>query len=41
MTNSSFLKIIPGIAGHLLHPEIRSFGLSQRTRALSWLATGR
>jgi len=41
MTNSSFLKIIPGIAGHILHPEIRSFGSSQKEQALSWLATGR
>lgn len=41
VTNSRFLRIIPGIAGYLLHPEIRSFDLNQKKQALSWLETGR
>ena len=41
VTSSRILKVIPGIAGYLVHPEIRSFGLNQEEQALSWLETGR
>ena len=41
VTNSRFLKIIPGIAGYFVHPEIRLFGFEQKEQALSWLETGR
>ena len=41
LTNSGFLKIIPGIASYFVHPEIRPFGLEQKEQALSWLETGR
>ena len=41
VTNSGFLKIIPGIAGYFVHPEIRPFGLEQKEQARSWLETGR
>lgn len=41
VTSSGLLKIIPGMAGYFVHPEIRLFGFNQREQALSWLETGR
>jgi SpoIIAA-like len=41
VTDSGFLKIMPRIANHLVHPQVRHFGLAQRDQALAWLETGR
>jgi hypothetical protein len=40
LTDSSFLKIVPKIAEHFAHPEIRVFASSEKANALAWLQTG-
>ena len=40
VTDNAFLQIVPRLAEHFAHPEIRDFGSSERARALSWLQTG-
>ena len=37
VTDSGFLKVMPRIAEHFAHPEIRVFDGSERARALAWL----
>ena len=40
VTNSACLKIVPRIAGYLVHPEIKHFNFAEKDRALAWLETG-
>ena len=37
VTDSSFLKAVPHIAGHLIHPKIKQFNFDEKSQALSWL----
>ena len=37
VTDSSFLRIIPGLAGYFVHPKICVFALGETEQALSWL----
>ena len=37
VTDSAFLKILPRIAEHFAHPEIRVFPGAERVQALTWL----
>ena len=37
VTDSEFLKIMPRIAEHFAHPEIRVFGGADKAGALAWL----
>jgi hypothetical protein len=37
VTNSGFLKIMPRIAGHFVHPKIKCFDFEQKVQALVWL----
>ena len=37
VTDSSFLKVLPRVAEHFAHPEIRVFGGAERAAALIWL----
>jgi hypothetical protein len=37
VTGSTFLKIVPRIAEHFAHPEIRVFSSGEREKALDWL----
>ena len=37
VTDNRFLKIVPRIAEHLAHPEIRVFAGAERAQALAWL----
>ena len=39
VTDSTFLKIVPRIAEHFAHPEIRVFASGEREKALDWLQT--
>jgi hypothetical protein len=39
VTDSTFLKIVPRIADHFAHPEIRVFASGEKTKALDWLQT--
>ena len=41
VTNSELLRIMPLVAGWLVHPKIRHFSLEQKDQALAWLETGR
>ena len=41
VTNSEFLTIMPGIASHFVHAEVKHFGFDEKERALAWLETGR
>jgi len=41
VTESELLKIMPHIAGLLVHPKIRQFDLGEANEALTWLETGR
>lgn len=41
VTDSEFLKIMPHIAGLLVHPKIKQFGVGQTDEGLAWLETGR
>jgi len=41
VTDSAFLKMMAGIAGAFVHPQVNQFGLGEKERALSWLETGR
>lgn len=37
VTGSTFLRIVPRIAEHFAHPEIRVFASGERQKALDWL----
>jgi hypothetical protein len=37
VTDSGFLKVMPRIAEHFAHPEIKVFGGAEKARALDWL----
>jgi hypothetical protein len=39
VTDNGFLKIVPRIAEHFAHPEIRVFASAERAQALAWLRT--
>lgn len=39
VTDSTFLKIVPRIADHFAHPEIRVFASGEKKKALDWLQT--
>jgi tRNA U38,U39,U40 pseudouridine synthase TruA len=41
VTDSHILKILPVIAEHFAHPEVRSCTFGEKDRALSWLENGR
>ena len=40
VTDGAFLKMMPRIAGVFVRPEIRSFDLHEKNKALAWLETG-
>jgi hypothetical protein len=40
VTDSEFLKIMPHIAGLLVHPKIKQFDVGETDAALAWLETG-
>ena len=40
VTDSEFLKIMPHIAGLLVHPKIKQFDLRETDEALAWLEKG-
>ena len=37
VTDSEFLKVMPRIAEHFAHPEIKVFDSAEKARALDWL----
>ena len=37
VTDSGFLKVMPRIAEHFAHPEIKVFDSAEKARALDWL----
>jgi len=37
VTDSTFLKIVPRIAEHFAHPEIRVFASGEKDKAIDWL----
>jgi len=37
VTDSGFLKVMPKIAEHFAHPEIKVFDSAEKARALDWL----
>jgi hypothetical protein len=37
VTDAAFLKIVPTLAQHFAHPEIRVFASGERVKALEWL----
>ena len=37
VTDSGFLKVMPKIAEHFAHPEIKVFDGAEKARALGWL----
>ena len=37
VTDSRFLKVMPRIAEHFAHPEIKVFDSAEKARALDWL----
>ena len=37
MTDSDLLKIMPRIAAHFAHPEVKQFAYDERAEALAWL----
>jgi hypothetical protein len=39
VTNGAFLRMMPRIAGVFVRPEIRSFDLHEKEKALAWLET--
>lgn len=39
VTDSTFLKVVPRIADHFAHPEVRVFGSAEKEKALDWLQT--
>ena len=41
VTDSAFLRIMPRIANHLVHPDVRHFDFAGKDQALAWLETGR
>jgi len=40
VTDSAFLKVMPRIAGLLVHPKIRQFDVGETDEATAWLETG-
>ena len=40
VTGNAILKIVPKIAQHFVHPEIKVFGSGEKGNALAWLQTG-
>jgi hypothetical protein len=40
VTDSDVAKILPRIAEHFVHPEVRQFGYGEKDRALAWLEKG-
>jgi stage II sporulation SpoAA-like protein len=40
VTDSGLLKLMPHIAGLLVHPKIRQFDLAETDAALAWLESG-
>lgn len=40
VTDSEILKIMPRIAGLLVHPKIKQFDLGKTDEAIAWLDTG-
>jgi hypothetical protein len=40
VTDSDIGKILPCIAEHLVHPEVRQFAYNDKDRALAWLEDG-
>ena len=41
VTDSGFLRIVPGIADHFVQAEIKHFDFGQKDQALEWIETGR
>ncbi len=41
VSDSALLKMMAGIAGAFVHPQVRQFGLGEKERAVSWIETGR
>ncbi len=41
VTDSEFLKIMPRIADHFVHAEIRHFDYEEKDQALAWLEAAR
>ena len=39
VTNSKFLRVLPPIAGYLVHPKIKNFSFEEKDQALAWLET--
>jgi hypothetical protein len=37
VTDSGFLRVMPRVAEHFAHPEIRVFDSAEKARALDWL----
>ena len=40
VTDSALLKVMPHIAGLLVHPKIKQFDLARTDEAVAWLETG-
>jgi len=40
VTDSGPLRVLPRIAAHFVKPDIRSFAVDEKARALAWLETG-
>ena len=40
VTDSDIAKILPRIAEHFVHPEVRQFDYDEKDRALMWLQNG-
>jgi tRNA U38,U39,U40 pseudouridine synthase TruA len=40
VTDSDIAKLLPSIAEHFVHPEVRQFGYGEKDRALAWLENG-
>ena len=40
VTDSGFLKILPGIAQHFVHAQVRHFNFEEKDQALRWLKSG-
>jgi tRNA U38,U39,U40 pseudouridine synthase TruA len=37
VTDGAFVKMMAGIAGAFVHPQVRQFGFGEKDRALAWL----
>jgi len=40
VSDSGFLRIIPGVASHFVKAEIKHFNYDDKDRALEWLVSG-